>query len=364
MNERMISNDFLEIITGTTNKLHPVYVEAAKNIDSNNEKCISYIKKFIPMIENIANKKGVKDERISSSNGNIRKFKIYEDIKSSIEFLKKNITGVSVVNDLSSILKCLEVYQPLYTEAYEKNIRLVVLEYESAVDLLVTGIALVIAENVNVVQSGTNIKIKKNKTTNNGIFYKTISDMAKQLYHRTHEQYLDEMVNSKKYTKIDTNIKESVSFMESAVGDTVQLIDTMLSGVGKIAHYTVNIVRTIKNSIFGIVPLIRSCLYLRYKKKADTILALEQQVDFINQNIEHLQNRTNIDPEKKEEIIKKQQAKIEEYQKKAAKLRAQLTDTENSAADAIKSADTEIQNSKDDDFILEGGSEIKNFFQE
>ena len=35
MSEYKISNDFLEIITGTSNKLHPAYMEASKNIENN-----------------------------------------------------------------------------------------------------------------------------------------------------------------------------------------------------------------------------------------------------------------------------------------------------------------------------------------
>jgi len=56
MNKYMISNDFLEIITDTTNKLHPAYMEASKNLDSSNDKALGYIKNFITSIENIANK--------------------------------------------------------------------------------------------------------------------------------------------------------------------------------------------------------------------------------------------------------------------------------------------------------------------
>lgn len=352
MNECKISNNFLEIIAGTNNKLHPAYMEAAKNVDSNNSKSLGYIKNFVTSIENLANKEKVKDKRISDSQGNIKKFAAYEDIKTTLDFIKKNLSGVTIVNDLSTMLTVLEANQPLYTEAYEKNIRLVVLEYESAVDLLVTGIAMTIAENIDVVQTGTSIKIEKKKNANNGVISKTIKDMASQMKAANHKKYLEEMIESKKHTKVDTEIKESVTFTEAAVVDTLELIDAMLTSVGRIGHYTMNIIRTIKNSLFGILPLIRSCLYIRYKKKADTILALEQQAEFVSQNIERLQNRTNMDEKEKQQIIKKQQATVEAYKKKAAKLRAQLTDCENQATEAIKKEDPSIKNT-DDDFVLE-----------
>lgn len=362
MNNYKMSNDFFEIIAGTTNKLHPAYMEAAKNVDANTPKGLGYIKNFIKSIENIANKDSVKDERITKSRGNIHSFIGYGDIKVSMDFLKKNLKGVAIVDNLATILNTLEKYQPQYTEGYEKNIRLVVLEYESAVDLLVTGLALTMAENIDVEQSDVTIKVKKNKSNSSGVIHKTITDLSKQLNDKQHKKYLEEMIKSKEYAKVNTDIKESTTFMEAGVADTIELIDIMMTNIGKIGHYTLSIVRTIKNSLFGIVPLIRSCLYLRYKKKADTILALEQQAEFVEQNIERLQNRTNIDPKEKAVIIKKQKATVEAYKKKAAKLRAQLSDGEREASAAIQKEDPELKKTNDDDFILENGMTVKEFF--
>lgn len=363
MSEYKISNDFFEIISGTTNKLHPLYMEASKNVDANNSKSIGYIKNFITSIENIANKEKTKDERITKSRGNIRNFSSYQDLTFSIEFLKKNLSGNSIVNSLSTILKSLEKYQPQYTEGYEKNIRLVVLEYESAVDMLVTATSMIIAENIDIEHVGTSIKIKKNNSKSDSIIYKTTTDLSKQLDSKNHKQYLEEMIKSKEYTKVNTNISESYTFTESSISDSIKLIDSIITNVGKIGHYTVNLVRSIKASLFGILPIIRSCLYLKYKKKADTILSLEQQVEFIENNIEQLENRTNMDPSKKEIIIKKQKAAIEAYKKKAAKLRAQLSDGEREASNEINKEDPSIKNT-DDDFVLENGVTVTDFFLE
>lgn len=361
MNGYTISNDFFEIISGTTNKLHPLYMEASKNVDSNNSKSVGYIKNFVKSIENIASKDKFKDERITKSKGNVKNLSSYEDIKTSMEFLKKHISGNSTLKGLTNIFDSLEKYQPQYTEAYEKNIRLVVLEYESAVDMLITGITMTIAENIEIEQAGSKLTIKKTSIKQNGIIHKTIEDLSKQLNSKTHKQYLEEMIKSKEYAKVNTNISESVTFTEAAVADSLELIDVMITSIGKIGHYTANIVRTIKNSLFGILPLIRTCVYLRYKKKADTILSLEQQVEFINQNIEHLQNRTNIDPKEKERIIKKQTAVIEAYKKKAAKLRAQLSDGEREASNELNKENPSIKN-VDDDFVLENGMTLKDIF--
>ena len=54
----------------------------------------------------------------------------------------------------------LEKFQPLYTESYEKQVRLIMLEYETALYMLITGLSLVIATNIDVENSNNNIMIK------------------------------------------------------------------------------------------------------------------------------------------------------------------------------------------------------------
>lgn len=150
--------------------------------------------------------------------------------------------------------------------------------------------------------------------------------------------------------------KESVECITEGVTDILKLIDTGIDAAKKGSSLVSNLFRSIKSSLFGIIPLIRSILFLRYKKKADKINALETQVQFIKMNIEQLQNRQNdMDPKKKEEIIKRQQAIIDAYNKKAEKLRAELTEEEKDASVSIKEEDPSMsKDSGDDDFVLEG----------
>lgn len=361
MNAYTVSNDFFEIITGTTNKLHPVYIEAAKDMDTGNTKALSYIKNFITSIERVANKSKVKDERISSTKGNINNLSVYDSIKTSMDFLRKNLGGNKTVKGLSDIFDALDTYKSQYIEGYEKNVRLVVLEYESAVDILITGLSLCIAEGIEIVKTGNTMKIKPVKKESNGIINKTIIDLAKELKDKNHKKYLEEILKARDSVKVDTNIKESTTFTEAGIGDTLEMIEALFTSIGKIGSYSINIIKALKRSLFGIVPLIRSCLYIHYKKKADTVLSLEQQAEFIKQNIEQLQNRTNMDPAEKEAIIKKQQATIEAYQKKAAKLRAQLIDTEREASNAINAENPNMKNA-DDEFILENGKTVQEYF--
>lgn len=362
MNKYDICTNYAEIIAGTNNTISSAYLEATKSIEENGTKGMAYLKNFITSIENIAGKENVKDERISKSKGNIKDFQGYENIKSAMEFLKKTLSGVSIIGDLVSIYNALEDCQPEYTDAYNKNVRLGILEYESAVYLLVTGLSMTMATKIDVVQNGYQIKIQKKSGTTFGVIEKTIHDLAKQLSSKHHKGYLEDLMASKDHVGVDTEIKES-TFMESTINDTLELIDTVWSNAKQIGSFVKRTFSAIKNSLFGIIPLIRSILYLRYKKKADTIIALEEQIEFIERNIEQLNNIKGMDEAKKKEIIQKQKAVVEAYRKKAEKLRAELTEGEKDASIAIKKEDPEMKKVDDGDFILEGVKVSDLFFE-
>lgn len=362
MAEYEICTDFLEIVAGTNNRFAFTYTEAAKNVSENNSKSMNYIKNFITSIEQLASKDTVKDSRISSSKGNIEDFSGYDNIKTSMEFLKKNLSGIPIMKDLTSLYDALVSCKSSYMDGYRKNVRLVVLEYESTVYMLVTGLSMAMMNYVDVVQNGTSIRIqKKSPGKTYGVIDKTIRDLSNELSKRSHKEYLENIIKAKDDVGVNVNIEESTTFMESSISDTIDLIDSIFSKVGKLGKFARNVIVSIKNSVFGIVPLIRSVLYLKYKRKADMILSLDQQVQFIQRNIEQLQNMKNMDPAKKEEIIKKQKAYIEAYKKKAEKLRAQLCETEKEAAIAIKQEDPKMKDT-DDDLVLEDGRKIIDIF--
>jgi hypothetical protein len=152
------------------------------------------------------------------------------------------------------------------------------------------------------------------------------------------------------------NHDEGDSIQEgSIVVDTLDILDRLTTKVGKIGSFATKAFKAIKGTLFGILPLIRSILYLKYKRKADTILSLEEQMHFISLNIEHLQNIKGMDPVKKETIIRSQQATIEGFRKRVAKLRVELMDSEKEAAIALDDSKGDITNT-DDGLVLEGGN--------
>lgn len=338
--EYNFNTNYLDIITESASTTSPVYREAANDVDKNTNKGVAYLKNFMSSIENLAEKSQVKDERIASSKGNIKDFKGYSDIKSAITFLNKNLSGLADVKNCVTVFDALENWSSLYEDGYKNNIRLIQLEYENAVFMLSTSLSSIIATNMDVVANGTEIRITKKQASTHGVIQKTMADLAKQLGTRDHKDYLEGLIKANGEVMNESTYTESVV---GAVAETLKLVSEIWKNAKSIFKSGANIFNTIKRSLFGIIPLIRSIMYLRYKKKADTVISLEEQIIFIERNIDQLKNIKTMDEAKKKVIIKKQQAVIEQYKKKAEKLRAELMETEKQATEAIKKEDPQMK---------------------
>lgn len=347
------TNNFLEIVSGTNNTITREYTEAVKDL-KNKEKVMNYLKRFITNIEMMMKKQNLKDTRISSSKGNIKEFSGYKNIQSAIEFIDKQAPGIELMKDLKMILKKVEEYQPIYSKGYDKQSRLVMFEYENSVYMLVSGLSLVLANSIDLSVERYGIKVKKIKSTRSTkITHKLIQDLSSQLSHFKHKEYLEKLVES--VDEKTSSVNESMTFTESLVIDTLDAIGALLDGTFRLGKLALSTIDAIKRSLFGIIPIMRSIIYLRYKMKADAVVSLQQQIEDLEKNIEQLQNRKDIDEKTKEEIIKKQKAFVEAYKKKSEKLMAQLLSAENSIEEDIEKSNDQIKNDKvkDDDFVLE-----------
>ena len=371
--EYSINTNYLEIIAGTSNRYNPVYEAAAVNVEKNTDKGVNYLKNFLQSIEKISEKEAVKDERISKSKGNIRKFEGHDNIKFAVDFLSKNLKGIDGVADCIEMYDLILKYQPMYSDAYDLKNTLVIYEYESAVYMLVTNLSMIMANNMDVVANGTEIRIQKKNAETFGVIPKTMKELLKQMKSVDHSVYLEELNKTFENNALGKVTTEGV-YVEglelAGIMVTAKTIGSLaygvLSNVFSIGKSATGILKKIRRSIFGIVPIIRSVAYLRYKKKADTILKLDEQVKFIEQNIEQLEKRTNINPKDKEVIIKKQKAIIEAYKKKSEKLRVEFMECEKEASNAIAKDDVTISKIDDnnDDFVLESGRTLFDVFSE
>jgi hypothetical protein len=348
-NEYKISNDFYEIISGTNNKTLPVYTEAVNATESDDKKSLLFIKKFLRSIGRVAPDGRIKNTDISKSKGNIKTFNKYKELDESFKLLEKYIPKNAEFKSLKNIKAKLEENAEYYIESYRRNIDILIMEYEASMYLLTEGLGFVIVTYITVENTKLGLTIKPNASAamNRGIIFKLITDLDKELSSANHTNYIKEFINMDK-----------TGVVKEAAGDatvaTIELITTIFNQSANIFKRGKYAIKVFIKSIFGILPLIRSIIYLHYKRKADQINSLEVNAQFIQLNIEMLKNRTNIDPNKKAEIIKKQEAKVSAYLKRAEKLRAELVDTEKDTAASLED-DNKIMSkpSNDDDFILD-----------
>lgn len=358
-----ITNDPIEILSGTSNKTSPVYVEAAKVVSGDNtQKSLGYLKGFADSIEK-AMSHTTRDSNIVASGGNIESYSGYKTITDALGYLNKHLPSNEDVKALQTIVSCLQKYNTSYSEGYKNKIQLIMFEYEAAVIMLVKGVSYVIttSTDINIDDNG---KIVISKMTvrgqmKRGLISRTIRDMASELSKKDHSKYLSELIvmdgeNYKETETAETKEPETEVKTESTVEAAKGIADIVIAafrygrkGIGGVIRMVQLVIRT----GFGILPLIRSAIYLFWKKKADTISNLETQAKFIELNVEQLQNKKDVDPDKKEIIIKKQQAIVEAYRKKAMKLRAELFEEERLSSEALNSPEAKINDS--DDFVLD-----------
>lgn len=353
MERNEICTDFLTIIAGTSNTISSAWTEAAADLNDK-DKTLKHLKNFMTSIDNVASKKGAVDPKIPASKGVIKNFSGYESIASAFSFLSKHksAAAASILKDLNTLHSCIEKYGHFYETGYSHNISLLKLEYESAMYLLVTGLTMAISYCYDVTDSNGTVKMVPKTGASFGTTGKMIHQMAGEISGKKHADYLDKLTKAATSTPVSESFEfytEAVSF--AGIVGTINLVSNLIDSVSHVGSFALRTGKEIVRSVFGIVPLIRSCIYLSYKRKADTILALEQNVAFIEQNIDRLEKRTNMDPAQKANIIKKQQAVIEAYKKKAEKLRAELEEGDKDAATVIQKENTTI--GKDDEFVLE-----------
>lgn len=353
-------DDYMTILAGTSNRLARAYVEAAEHVEKDDDASVKYLKKFIGSIEKLSKSPKVNDARITKSKGFLREFEEHENIDYMLKFLQQYVKE-PIVGDLKKIYDAVTSYGTEYRSGYDKNVRLVELEYESAVYMLVTGLVYTMSNCVEFAQQDTGFKIVKKAIDKRDTIAKMTSKMAKQLSEKDHKLYLSKLVEAATVARRDSGKPVAESYegeytIESVVGDALDLFDAITNNIGRIMGAGKMMIRTMKRTMFGILPMIRGVIYLHYKKKADHIANLEQQCAFLKMNIDQLNRRTDLSKEEKERLIKRQSAYVKAYEKKAAKIRAELNEQSRDAAASLEKDREVIQNapkSNDDDMVLE-----------
>lgn len=353
-----ITTDAAELIARTSSRVTPAFTEAAAITEGKDpQRSLAYLKSFADSIDRGVKAHG-RDKVLVASAGNIKQVKNYETIVKAMDQLT-NFLGANNAElaNLRTIHDQLVKFQPMYTDGYKLGVPLVTYEYEAASSTLIRGISVLIVTQVDPqVTSLGAFRFSKVKKQSGGAFTKLARDMAKELRSNGHGDYLKGLLDLE--TDPDLKVKPEDLPVTEAAQEVASTAFGLARTVVDVIRYGWNGIKslgrmgkTIIRSMFGIIPLIRSVIYLHYKRKADTIANLELQAHYVELNIEQLENMKTMDPKEKEKIIRKQQAYVEAYRKKAEKLRAELMDCERSGTAELKADNSNIKPS--DDYVLD-----------
>ena len=142
-----ITTDPVELLSGTTNRTSPVYMEALDTVNAKSSTVLGKIKK---LIEAIKKKYKNQDKSISGSKGNIESYKDNTNIEKAFDILNKHATHTTSITNLQKIYTALKKNHTLYEEGYSKYIDLITIEYEMAVTTLVTGLEYQLISSIEI----------------------------------------------------------------------------------------------------------------------------------------------------------------------------------------------------------------------
>ena len=359
--------DPIQIMSGTDNMTHPLYVESVKAVSKSDKKAMHYIKNFLLTVEN--GRKKIDMSPISKTNGDITKFAQYKAIQEGIGYLK--MAKSPLATDLNIILDKVREFQPYYADGYNRKMNMLVVEYEAMVMMLQSSLSLALAtitlkESPEGISLGTNNQISSNMK-------KLIHNTAIELTKKEHKSILEALMKASEAPR-DTRVMDkkrevkteavatatllatgtaALLFASQAVG-VIKNIITGAINLGISAYY---FMANFTKSYLNVVSLVRMIAYSYYNKKVKKILKLEEQINFLKKSVEEIKISRSLSEEQKAEMIKKREAYIEMWTKKCAKLRAEFADVEDVTTDQLHADDQKIrQTEKDssDEFVLEG----------
>lgn len=410
-----LTHDFNEIYAGTSNHLDPVFIEASKENLTKNDKMINRLGRMMASYEKFYGaKKGStkpqadKDmELIAKSKGDIDKIsdgKFKKELDKLFNITSLLAPGGAFINSIKNridykvleyiyttlgetkeVIEYIKKYKSYYEKSYDKKITLINQEYECSCMIAMLAMLYGVVQANSVFASEKYLKDTEEKWTNawtnvlhdknikydrnkahkqSKVISKIIHDLLKELKTSTHVKYLEVMIKAKDNKPIKEAYEIDSMLTESSVGEIAMAINAIRTSLWGIFKYGKDIIETVIHTIIGIVPLIRSIIFLNYKKKVDAINRLEEQIVYLEMNINQLKNvRTGNKKEvaHRNEIIKKQTAVLEQMRKKAYKMKEEFDLLEDEVEEDINKSNAELKNdststassSSDDDFVLD-----------
>ena len=200
---------------------------------------------------------------------------------------------------------------------------------------------------------------------------KMLEKTEEEIKKSSHEEYLKEVIKAfETVEKSDSKVKkESVDFFQEdgwikgGVEDFLGAV-TLISMIRKllltIGETAVRIVKLIWNTITGLFPLIQTIELNSQLAEVSSIQSLEEEIEFIEMNIESMKRTSKLPADKQKKVIEYQKKEIENHKRKIAKIKAKydLIDAETEKKAIEKSNAPMISRNtsspkKDDDFVLD-----------
>lgn len=411
-----LTHDFNEICAGTSNHLDPVFIEAAKVNSTKNAKMINRLAKIMASYEKFYGaKKGSLQKNVDKDMVAIAKSKGDVDKISDGKFKKEldklfNISlllapGGAILNRFKNRIDCevlayvyftlgeakevieyMKIYKSYYEKSYDKKITLINQEYECSCMIAMMSMIYAVVQANTVFLSDKTLQTyesewtkrwsdslkDKDITYNRGkahkeskLICKVVKDLLKELKSSKHKKYLEVMINAKDNKPIKETYEIESMLTESSVAEVLAMVNIIRKSIGDIYKFGKDIVETVINTITGIVPLIRSIIFLSYKKKIDILNNLEEQITYLEMNINQLKNMksgTKVEVAARKETIKKQAAILEQMRKKAHKMKEEFNLLEDEVEEDIKESNMEMRDtspistpssSSNDEFVLD-----------
>lgn len=232
---------------------------------------------------------------IPKTKGDIRKLPAYEDMKDVCEIIKGILTEFKEksgpIDIINVAIANVENRRDLFERAYRANCELPVMLYENVVLNIIGGISYLIATSIEFIKS------PKDET-----FQMQIDKVA---YTKSKDHLCYQALD--KFNKACEN-GDINQVVEHVINKRVRKFTGSILAIG----VAVGVV-----AILGIIPLLRELVYCVYYLRASIDDFFTIQADLLQMNAYNVEANTAIEPEKRKEIAKKQNAIAEDFRKVA-----------------------------------------------
>lgn len=285
------------VLTNLTSKLYDNIVKKAKDIDYGD---------------------------IPDTKGDVTKLDNYDDLKETIGLLRDIVReykqDTAPIDVLAEALSNIETRKTLFTRAYQYDIELPVLMYNTIVLGIITGTSYMIATCIEFIKSPkdetfqTVLDTMAYKKSKEHLVYNTLTRFNKSCASGEMDKTMDFLVNerAKKFT--------------GAVAVAVTAGAIVVIGL-----------------ILNIIPIMRELIFFFYYTRTSIADFFDMQADLLQMNAYNLQHNEHKDPKEREEIAAKQIQVADSFRSVAKKVAVDGKTAESRAIQDNKTEDKKMK---------------------